>query len=137
MMKKSEEDTLCLYCQENDSTEGWVTCSDRHRWPYYSCAGLEEKDKRPCFTCELYINIKFITLELRKASKSIKECFPENIEILSNDFVAVNHHKKKICYLPILNKNLISYHPMPHTTRYQIFSEHKGSLQSLHYSSID
>ena len=35
------------------------------RVPYYSCAGLEEKDKRPCFTCELCINMKFITLELK------------------------------------------------------------------------
>ena len=138
MMKKSEEDTLCLYCRENDSTEGWVTCGDCHRWLYYSCAGLEEKDKRPCITSELCINMKFITLELRKASKSIKECFPENIEILSNDFVVVNHYKKKKnAYLPILNENIISYHPMPHTTKYQIFSEHKVSLQSLHYSSID
>ena len=57
-MKKSEKDTPCLYCQENYSTsvESWVSCSDCHRWAHYSCAGLEEKDKRPCFTCELCIN---------------------------------------------------------------------------------
>ena len=57
---------------------------------------------------------------------------------MSNDFVVVNHHTdKKLYSLPILKGNLISYHPMPHTTKYQIFSEHKVSLQSLHYSSID
>ena len=58
MMKKSEEDTPCLYCQENYSIsiESWVYCSDCHRWAHYLCAGLEEKYKRPCFTCELGTN---------------------------------------------------------------------------------
>ena len=47
MMKKSEEHTSCLCCQENYSTsvESWVSCSDCLRWAHYSCAGLEEKDK--------------------------------------------------------------------------------------------
>ena len=52
-MKKSEEDTPCLYCQDSTSVESWVSCRTHLN---YSCTGLEEKDKRPCLTSELRIN---------------------------------------------------------------------------------
>ncbi|XP_047139751.1 uncharacterized protein LOC124815277 [Hydra vulgaris] len=53
-VKKSNEDTPCLYCEDlSSSTESWVSCTECHRWAHYSCAGIDERNKKPYFLCEL------------------------------------------------------------------------------------
>ena len=55
--KKTDEtdNTECLYCQDLyiNSRESWVQCIQCQNWAHYSCAGLEESNKAPKYTCEI------------------------------------------------------------------------------------